>query len=493
MGVKIFINFLSVYPKVFIVGRCLLQRSIKMMFLKFAVFILLVVTCLAQPQAHGRQLAGSSALTIDCNDQAAVAEAVRTNADFRCDTQALRASFKKCPEVAADCSWDKDTEYPTKYPPMLFSIEQERSVLPVLVGTTRMVKLSDGEEVIVTCPDTEITVLQQEAVSASCTSSNSLLIDGQASDGQGGSGQKGTYGEYDMAELGCTSRPKESLQKDLGPCGEGGDTHQIGFEIQGYGFYPLITVCFDPVLETTLYSYNIVRGANIEAKDVNPDRPGFKTGSGFFTVSANTCYEQDSQIALMDTLLGDSSVIDVSKSYYFSRGHMAPDADFVTEQEEDATYYYINALPQWQSFNNGNWRHLETSVRDLAASRGSDIEVWSGGWQVLQLDDINGNPVDIFLGLTQGEAVIPAADVTWKVVYDASTDNAAAVVGVNNPYLTSAPDMLCEGSLCEELTWLTGMNVSDYTAGAMYCCAVQDLAVAIPNVPDLGSAGLLTS
>ncbi|KAA0186987.1 hypothetical protein HAZT_HAZT003029, partial [Hyalella azteca] len=255
-----------------------------------------------------------------------------------------------------------------------------------------------------------------------------------------------------------------------------------------------ITVCFDPIFETTLYSNYIVRGANIAAQDTNPDRPSFKSDTGFFTVSADTCYQQDSQIALMDAILGDSSVIDVGKSFYFARGHLAADADFVTEQEQDATYYYINAVPQWQSFNNGNWKYLEFSVRDMAAAHGSDIVVWCGGWDVLQLDDVNGNPVDIFLGLTGGEAVIPAPDITWRVVYDPSSNKAAAIVGVNNPYLTAAPSMLCSGgSICDQLTWLHDINYSDYEAGAIYCCTVQNLATAIPNVPDLGSAGLLTS
>ena len=33
---------------------------------------------------------------------------------------------------------------------------------------------------------------------------------------------------------------------------------------------------------------------------------------------------------------------------------------------QDATYYFINVAPQFQSFNNGNWKALEMNTRDLA-------------------------------------------------------------------------------------------------------------------------------
>ena len=34
---------------------------------------------------------------------------------------------------------------------------------------------------------------------------------------------------------------------------------------------------------------------------------------------------------------------------------MSPNADFCTEMEADASFYYINAVPQWQPYNGGNW------------------------------------------------------------------------------------------------------------------------------------------
>ena len=61
-------------------------------------------------------------------------------------------------------------------------------------------------------------------------------------------------------------------------------------------------------------------------------------------------------------------------------------------------------------------KYLEFRTRYLAEKKGYDIQVWTGPWGILQLDDVNNNPVDIFLGLYQGKAVIPAPLITWKVI-----------------------------------------------------------------------------
>ena len=48
------------------------------------------------------------------------------------------------------------------------------------------------------------------------------------------------------------------------------------------------------------------------------------------------------------------------------QGHLSPDAGFIYNVEQDATYYFVNVAPQFQSFNNGNWKSLEINTRDLA-------------------------------------------------------------------------------------------------------------------------------
>ena len=49
-----------------------------------------------------------------------------------------------------------------------------------------------------------------------------------------------------------------------------------------------------------------------------------------------------------ETIIENSS----SGTNYFARGHLSPDAAFIEGAEQDATYFFFNAAPQFQSFNN---------------------------------------------------------------------------------------------------------------------------------------------
>ncbi len=50
-------------------------------------------------------------------------------------------------------------------------------------------------------------------------------------------------------------------------------------------------------------------------------------------------------------------------SMTLARGHLAPDAAFIYDAFQEATYYFINVAPQFQAFNNGNWKALEMKTR----------------------------------------------------------------------------------------------------------------------------------
>ena len=66
------------------------------------------------------------------------------------------------------------------------------------------------------------------------------------------------------------------------------------------------------------------------------------------------------------------------RNLYLAKGHLSPDADFIWQEWQDATYYYFNAAPQWQSINNGNWKAIEEAVRKYAYQKSANLKIFTG-------------------------------------------------------------------------------------------------------------------
>jgi DNA/RNA endonuclease G (NUC1) len=101
---------------------------------------------------------------------------------------------------------------------------------------------------------------------------------------------------------------------------------------------------------------------------------------------------------------------------------LAANADFIYGSQQRATFWFLNVAPQWQSFNGANWAQLEDSARDYAAGSGNDVIVYTGTHGVTTLDDVNGNPAEIYVGFdSNGNGVLRVPEFYWKIVYEPST------------------------------------------------------------------------
>lgn len=49
----------------------------------------------------------------------------------------------------------------------------------------------------------------------------------------------------------------------------------------------------------------------------------------------------------------------ITSTQFLARGHLAAKTDFIYATGQRASFYFINAAPQWQPFNAGNWNRLE--------------------------------------------------------------------------------------------------------------------------------------
>ena len=348
----------------------------------------------------------------------------------------------------------------------------------------RTITLAANQQITIACEGSgnvlTATNAQFNAAKCGSTASSSLTI--------------GTT-SYTYDKLGCTSQPKESFIES-GTCGTGGVNVQIGWQ-QAASFIEQIKVCHVKSNANTLYTVHTVYGASATADDTTNTRPDFRKGNYYVGIDVATAYTQAQQTITMTNIVGSSTLaakyIDVAKSYYFARGHLSPDGDFVDAASQDASYYFINAAPQWQSFNNGNWVKLESNVISKADATKADYTVYTGTYGTLTLPDVNGNQRSIYSAFNaNSNGLIPAPKYYWKVVHDPVAKKAVAFVGINNPHLTSvsASDVFCT-DICPQITWSTWTAPHDIPKGYMFCCTVADLRNTVTCAPDLGAVDLL--
>jgi len=314
----------------------------------------------------------------------------------------------------------------------------------------------------------------------------------------------------------CNQKQEPRLdrtQEQCSPVGSDGRTDKletlqkvsIGWKIEDT-FIEQIGLCIDESNYGTIWTNHTVRGASIALRDIDPKRPSFRADTSaytrknqrFFTWSTSTklnkLYSKRAQKSTVTALLGgvtsieDEPIIETSSSGtdYFAKGHLSPDAAFVYNVLQDATYYFINVAPQFQSFNNGNWKALEGGVRDLGAKLGRDLVVTTGTHEVLEYPDKNNNPTDIFLARI--ESFVPAPKYYWKVVQDPETKTGAAFIGLNDPHTNVAPVELCKNRCSEMNSWVD-WGINNLDSGYMYCCSVEDAAKAIKAIPDMTAPG----
>lgn len=134
---------------------------------------------------------------------------------------------------------------------------------------------------------------------------------------------------------------------------------------------------------------------------------------------------------------------DIANDYVGSgtdRGHMMPAADNLcqTPQVQDECFYFSNMVAQYHSLNAGDWKSLETFVRNEAKTKDS-IKVWTGN--VGEIKKIGNVSVPKFC---------------WKVIYVKKENSWSAFLFENS---TSKPDGFENNKVpLEKITQLTGFK-----------------------------------
>jgi hypothetical protein len=289
----------------------------------------------------------------------------------------------------------------------------------------------------------------------------------------------------DFFNITCKDTP-ESAIANTGKCNINRyDKHSIGFKVKA-GFVELMEVCYDPQRHTTQYvKFTVVRGA--ESRQRNVPRQNYFRKSGFFkglTPPIETVYNcKSGQQSILASLLGSEEAvhryIDCNSrgGESLDKGHLAAYADFVYYAQQKATLYYVNTVPQWQSFNAGNWKFLEDKIRKYAESQNTDLIVYAGYHKVARLRDKNNKQHPIYLAKdVNNNDVVPVPDQMYRLVYDQDMARAIVFLGINsveiNPNISKR--LICQ-DVCEQaMTFFTGWNRKNASKGYVYCCSLSD-------------------
>lgn len=114
-----------------------------------------------------------------------------------------------------------------------------------------------------------------------------------------------------------------------------------------------ITVCHDVNRAASLWARHTLYD-ELEAEDHGNNRPSFNPE--YFDFDVDHYYKTATQRETIADLVGSESLAekyigDQSSQLFLSRGHLAPNADFIFYSWQDSTFFFINVAPQWQSFN----------------------------------------------------------------------------------------------------------------------------------------------
>jgi len=384
----------------------------------------------------------------------------------------------------SSCILDPDSRTDWSEEPPIMTHMNGDLVLPEGSANDRSFEIVYNQVVILGCPGSYFTEFSVDdgPLYARCQGGDKFLV-WETEEGDG-------WVEYGLGAMECNSQPDDTTSV-VDTCGpkDVGTKIQIEFDVTPdlTTEAVTITVCHDLHGSRTLWSRHTIWD-EISAYYSGNNRPSFSPDD-YFDYDVNHFYKTATQKETIADLVGSQALADeyIQGQMFFSRGHLAPNADFIFHSWMDSTFHFINVAPQWQCFNGINWAQFEASCRDLAIERGLDLIVYTGTHGVTQLKDVNGQLVDIYL--YNGDK-LPVPRFFWKILYDQWTLKGVALVGVNNPHLDSIPD---DYVVCPPLSQhvLLPSDNQDIYKGYMYACRIEDLASAFPEVPDLPPMDLL--
>lgn len=260
-------------------------------------------------------------------------------------------------------------------------------------------------------------------------------------------------------------------------------------------FIRLMEVCHDERTHSTLWVRHRLTPATAGFQRAFP-RPGFIKGTFYGPLNVNQMYTGNAQRQQMQRVLGAARVAqlwDNGRNFFLARGHLAAKTDYVFGTEQRGTFFFVNAAPQWQSFNAGNWERIEFGVKQYVAKRRLAVLVYTGTFGVLRLPDGGGVLRELWLGGAERQIAVP--QFFYKVVLDERSGRGIVFVGLNNPHASEADARAGRFDVCRDFgdrVSYVNWNRWQMSRGYSYACDVNDFVRVVGDLPlGVRATGLL--
>lgn len=252
----------------------------------------------------------------------------------------------------------------------------------------------------------------------------------------------------------------------------------------------LYTVCHNETEGATRWVHYYQNPEN-EGFQRKIDRPEFTAGGFYQGLSMNRLYTRSMQRRTISTILGSDilagELIKPSGDLFLSRGHMAARSDFIFLNHQRATFYFVNAAPQWQTFNGGNWAILEDHFKRYVARKNINTEIYTGTHGIVTYKDVNGVQQKIYLSSTNDSQKVPVPKIYYKLIIDTRNKAGIVFIGVNNPYASEEEiqkDYVYCRNVMDKVNYIPWYK-NKLSMGYLYACSVKEFAKAIGDLPHL--------
>lgn len=337
------------------------------------------------------------------------------------------------------------------------------------------ITLSTGQQIVLHCSRGFKTPLGGTKAVATCASGKQFEVNNK---------------RYEFTQFACKAYPDHKTRITNRTC-VGGNIVEIGFEVETKWF-SLMEVCHVGVRGETLW---------VHYKQT-PKHWGFQRAvarisfiqADFYKgLRVESLYTREVQRKTIAKILGSSELasklIAAKSDVFLARGHLAAKSDFIYGSQQLATFYFINAAPQWQTFNAGNWADVETDTKKYFDKKNLNVEVYTGTYGTLKFKDINDNLRDLFLASDSNNTTqrIPVPKLYYKLVIAPKERAGIVFVGVNNPHAT-LQEIKKEYIICKDVSdqvKYISWKKADIQLGYSYACEISDFLKTVEHLPKL--------